>query len=87
MPSFSTPPDQAGQLADRWSRATRWAVGTGVVLMVVLGILLLFLLTMATNNRLAYERNYNWLFAANVVVAGLLLLVLLWGGLRLALRL
>jgi nitrogen fixation/metabolism regulation signal transduction histidine kinase len=49
--------------------------------------LLLFLLTLATNNRLAYERNYNWLFAANVVVAGLLLLVLFWGGLRLALRL
>ena len=42
---------------------------------------------MATNNRLSYERNYNWLFAANVLVAGLLLLVLLWGGLRLALRL
>ena len=71
----------------RWSRTTRWAVGTGVVLMVVVGVLLLFLLTMATNNRLAYERNYNWLFAANVVAAGLLLLVLLWGGLRLALRL
>ena len=57
--------------AGRWSRTTRWAVGTGVVLMVVVGVLLLFLLTMATNNRLAYERNYNWLFAANVVAAGL----------------
>ncbi|WP_218242072.1 sensor histidine kinase [Comamonas fluminis] len=87
MPHFSESPDPAGQLAARWSRATRWAVGTGVVLMVVVGILLLFLLTMATNNRLAYERNYNWLFAANVVVAGLLLLIVLWGGLRLALRL
>lgn len=71
----------------RWSRTTRWAVGLGGVLMAVVGILLLFLLTMATNNRLAYERNYNWLFGANVVVAGLLVLVLLWGGLRLVLRL
>jgi hypothetical protein len=55
-----------GSSATRWSRATRWAVGTGVALMVVVGVLLLFLLTLATNNRLAYERNYNWLFAANV---------------------
>lgn len=87
MPDFSTLDGQGGQLPPRWSRATRWAVGVGVVLMVVVGIMLLFLLTMATNNRLSYERNYNWLFAANVLVAGLLLLVLLWGGLRLALRL
>ena len=85
MPDFSALDGQGGQLPPRWSRATRWAVG--VVLMVVVGIMLLFLLTMATNNRLSYERNYNWLFAANVLVAGLLLLVLLWGGLRLALRL
>lgn len=87
MPDFSALDGQGGQLPPRWSRATRWAVGVGVVLMVVVGIMLLFLLTMATNNRLSYERNYNWLFAANVLVAGLLLLVLLWGGLRLALRL
>ncbi|CAM4213132.1 ATP-binding protein [Comamonas aquatilis] len=71
----------------RWSRATRLAVGTGVALMAVVGVMLLFLLTLATNNRLAYERNYNWLFAANVVAAGLLLFILLWGGIRLALRL
>ncbi|MDR0225936.1 MAG: HAMP domain-containing protein [Burkholderiaceae bacterium] len=69
------------------SRGARWAVGLGAALMGVVGVLLLFLLTLATNNRLAYERNYNWLFAANVVVAGLLLAILLWGGLRLAIRL
>ena len=87
MAGFPKLEDQGSPLAARWSLATRWAVGTGVVLMVVVGIMLLFLLTMATNNRLSYERNYNWLFAANVLVAGLLLLVVLWGGLRLALRL
>ena len=88
MADIKLPDGEAGgSSAARWSRATRWAVGTGVALMVVVGVLLLFLLTLATNNRLAYERNYNWLFAANVVVAGLLLLVLFWGGLRLALRL
>ena len=69
------------------SRATRWALGVAVALMALVGVLLLFLLTLATNNRLAYERNYNWLFTANVVVAIFLLAVLLWGGLRLALRL
>ena len=88
MADIKLPDGEAtGSSATRWSRATRLAVGTGVALMVVVGVLLLFLLTLATNNRLAYERNYNWLFAANVVVAGLLLLVLFWGGLRLALRL
>ena len=71
----------------RWSRATRWSVGAGLALMAVVSVLLLFLLTMATNNRLAYERNYNWLLGANIVVAGVLLLAVLWGGLRLALRL
>lgn len=69
------------------SRAARWAVGVGVLLMAVVGMLLLFLLTLATNNRLAYERNYNWLLGANVLVAALLLAVLLWGGVRLAIRL
>ena len=39
--------------ATRWSRTTRWAVGTGVALMVVVGVLLLFLLTLATKNRVA----------------------------------
>ena len=75
-------PAQAGL-----SRATRWAIGVAVALMALVGVLLLFLLTLATNNRLAYERNYSWLFTANVVVAVFLLAVLLWGGLRLALRL
>ena len=69
------------------SRGTRWAVGVGAGLMGLVGVLLLFLLTLATNNRLDYERNYNWLFAANVVVAGLLLAILVWGGIRLAIRL
>ena len=69
------------------SRGTRWAVGVGAGLMGLVGVLLLFLLTLATNNRLDYERNYNWLFAANVVVAGLLLAILAWGGIRLAIRL
>lgn len=71
----------------RWSRSARWALGVGVALMCAIGLVLMFLLTLATNNRDVYERNYSWLFALNVLVAAVLLGVLLWGGLRLALRL
>ncbi|MCA0215637.1 MAG: HAMP domain-containing protein [Proteobacteria bacterium] len=69
------------------SRALRWALGLGVAAMAVIGVVLLFLLTLATNNRELYERNYGWLFVINMVVAGLLLLVILWIMVRLYLRL
>jgi hypothetical protein len=52
--------------------------------MAVIGVVLLFLLTLATNNRELYERNYGRLFAINVVVAGPLLLVILWIMVRLS---
>ena len=55
--------------------------------MAALGLVLLFLLTQATGNRDLYERNYALLFALNVAVAALLLLVIGWIALRLALRL
>ena len=41
--------------------------------MTAIGLVLLFLLTLATNNRALYERNYAWLFGVNVLVAALLL--------------
>jgi nitrogen fixation/metabolism regulation signal transduction histidine kinase len=71
----------------RSSRAFRWAVGVGATIMVAIGIVLMFLLAQATNNRDLYERNYGRLFAINVVVAGILLLVIVWGALRLISRL
>ncbi|WP_188708856.1 sensor histidine kinase [Polaromonas eurypsychrophila] len=55
--------------------------------MAALGLVLMFLLTQATGNREMYERNYVLLFALNVAVAGLLLLVIGWIVLRLVLRL
>ena len=55
--------------------------------MSAIGLVLLFLLTLATNNRVLYERNYAWLFGVNVFVALLLLLVLGWVAVRLGLRL
>lgn len=71
----------------RWSRSARWALGVGGALMCAIGLVLMFLLALATNNREVYERNYGWLFSMNVLVAAVLLGVLLWGGVRLALRL
>lgn len=69
------------------SRALRWALGLGVAAMAVIGVVLLFLLTLATNNRDLYERNYGWLFIINMVVAALLLLVIVWIIVRLYVRL
>jgi nitrogen fixation/metabolism regulation signal transduction histidine kinase len=65
----------------------RWAVGAGLVFMAGVGMVLLFLLTLATNNRALYEQNFTWLVGINVAVAAFLLLVILWLALRLALRL
>ncbi|MFT3778369.1 MAG: ATP-binding protein [Ottowia sp.] len=68
-------------------RLRRWAMGLGIAGLVLGGLLLIFLLAQATNNRLLYERYYARLFAVNVAVAAVLVLVILWGILRLALRL
>ena len=65
------------------SRALRWTVGVGAAAMVALGLVLLFLLTQATDNREMYERNYARLFVLNVVVAGLLLVAIGWIAWRL----
>lgn len=69
------------------SPALRWTLGIGMAAMVAIGLVLLFLLTQATNNRELYERNYARLFAVNVAVAALLLLVIGWIAFRLARRL
>ncbi|MDB5752756.1 MAG: putative histidine kinase, classic, partial [Ramlibacter sp.] len=58
-----------------------------VTVIVAIGIVLMFLLTQATNNRELYERNYGRLFALNMVVAGALLAVIMWVAVRLASRL
>ena len=69
------------------SPAFRWAIGVGVGAIVALGLVLLFLLTQATDNRELYERNYARLLVLNIVVAALLLLVIGWIVTRLLLRL
>ena len=69
------------------SRTVRWAIGVGAATVVSIGLVLLFLLTDATDNRALYERNYVKLFSVNVVVAVMLLAVIGWIGLRLFVRL
>ncbi len=80
-------PSASAATAARASKAVRWAVGVGAATMAAISMVLLFLLTLATNNRALYERNYAWLFGVNVLVALLLLGVLLWIAVRLTLRL
>lgn len=68
------------------SQTARWALGAAVVFMAGLGLVLLFLLTLATDNRALYEENYTRLVAVNAAVAALLLAVIVWLALRLLAR-
>ncbi len=68
-------------------RGLRWTVVVALATMSAIGLVLLFLLTQATNNRELYERNYALLFGLNVVVAVALALVIAWIALRLLVRL
>jgi nitrogen fixation/metabolism regulation signal transduction histidine kinase len=81
------PPEGPPRKLIESSRALRWAVAVGVAVVVAIGIVLMFLLTQATNNRELYEQNYGRLFALNMVVAGVLLAVILWVFVRLSSRL
>ncbi len=65
----------------------RWLLGIGAAAMVLIGLALLFLLTISTNNRAQYEDTYGQLLIVNTVVASLLLLLILWMAIRLAVRL
>ena len=76
----------AGRDPVRRARAMRWAVVVGVAAMLSLGLVLLFMLTQATNNRTLYEANYARLFVINMVVAVLLFVVLIWIAWRLISR-
>ena len=79
-------PDSTPSTPRKRPGAVRWAIGAGIVFMTGVGMVLLFLLTLATRNRALYEQNFGWLVAINVAVAGFLLLVIVWLGVRLAMR-
>ena len=83
-----SPPGSGGErLSMQNSRTLRLTVGIGAAAMVAIGLVLLLLLTQATNNRELYERNYARLFTINIVVAAVLLSVIVWIAVRLAVRL
>ena len=71
----------------RASRTSRWLLGLGALAMVVIGLGLLVLMTQATGNRERYNQNYEWLALINAVVASGLLITILWGAVKLLLRL
>ena len=60
------------------TKALSWAFGVGVFIMLGLGLVLLFLLTQATQRWDLYEQNYTTLFVLNTVVAAFLLGVIVW---------
>jgi nitrogen fixation/metabolism regulation signal transduction histidine kinase len=68
------------------SKSARWAWTISLVATLGSALVLLFLLSLATNSRGLYERHYSWLFGVNVVVAALLLLVIGLATIRLMLR-
>ena len=64
-----------------------WWVVVGLTILVSMALVLLFLLTQATQRWEAYEQNFALLFGLNMVFAALLLAVIAWFGVRLFYRL
>ncbi len=68
------------------TKASRWAWIVSTFAATGAGLVLAFLLSIATNNPTLYERHYVWLFWVNVTVATVLLLVIGVAGVRLLVR-
>jgi nitrogen fixation/metabolism regulation signal transduction histidine kinase len=68
------------------TKASRWAWIVSLVAVTGAGLVLVFLLSIATNSRGLYEKHYVWLFWVNLIVAALLMLVIGIASVRLLLR-
>jgi nitrogen fixation/metabolism regulation signal transduction histidine kinase len=68
------------------TRPSRWAWIISTVAALGAGLVLAFLLSIATNNPALYERHYVWLFWVNVGLASTLMLVIVAAAVRLLLR-
>ena len=68
------------------TKASRWAWLISTVAATGAGLVLAFLLSIATNNPALYERHYVWLFWVNLTVATLLVLVIGAAAVRLLVR-
>jgi nitrogen fixation/metabolism regulation signal transduction histidine kinase len=70
----------------RMSRRSRWAWIVSTVAALGAGLVLMFLLGVATNNPALYERHYLWLFWVNVAFAGTLVTVIVVAAVRMLWR-
>jgi nitrogen fixation/metabolism regulation signal transduction histidine kinase len=68
-------------------RHRSWLLGVVLTILMSLALVLLFLLTQATQRWDVYEQNYSLLFGLNTVFAGFLLVVIAWFAWRLVSRL
>ncbi|HWK83922.1 MAG TPA: ATP-binding protein [Caldimonas sp.] len=68
------------------TRASRWVWVVSTVAALGAGLVLAFLLSVATNNPSLYERHYVWLFWVNVALASALVLVIFITSVRLLWR-
>lgn len=64
----------------------KWVLTAATVAVVAIGMVLLFLLTQATDHRDLYEQNYTRLFFLNVTVASVLFSIIFWIAYRLYVR-
>lgn len=68
-------------------RHQNWGLIVGLTILVSLALVLLFLLTQATQGWEVYEQNYGLLFGLNIGFAAILLAIIAWLGVRLFSRL
>ncbi len=68
-------------------RSMRWLLSLGATAMLAIASVLMFLLTLATNNQTRFEQYYESLLYINLAVAAIFLLVLIWATWRLISRL
>jgi nitrogen fixation/metabolism regulation signal transduction histidine kinase len=69
------------------TKTSRWLLLIGIVSVAVITLGLLVLMTQATGNRERYDASYEWLVLTNTVVATGLLVTIVWGLVRLLIRL
>ncbi len=67
-------------------RRSRWVWIVSTIAVLAAGLVLVFLLSIATNSPTLYERHYVWLFWVNVALASTLVLVIVVAGVRLLWR-
>lgn len=64
----------------------KWVISAVSIAAAAVGLILLFLLTQATDHSELYEQNYPRLFLLNVSVAAILLAIIVWIGFKLYVR-